>query len=98
MDTPKVRHVKEFTSKGSMIDLPPDVVYIGRGHYTNWGNPFVIGKDGSREEVIQKFEDWLLSQPEKVLKAKTELKGKDLVCFCAPLACHGDVYLRIVNE
>ena len=30
-----------------------DAVYVGRGSL--WGNPLVIGKDGTREEVIEKF-------------------------------------------
>lgn len=33
-------------------------VYIGRpGPY---GNPFTIGRDGNRKEVIDKYEEWLL--------------------------------------
>jgi hypothetical protein len=63
-------------------------VYIGRG--TKWGNPFVIGKDGSREEVIQKFEEHLQNSPE-LLAALPELKDKTLGCFCKPKACHGDI-------
>ncbi|GAG87489.1 unnamed protein product, partial [marine sediment metagenome] len=27
----------------------------------------------------------------------TELKGKDLVCWCAPLPCHADVLLELAN-
>ena len=32
-------------------------VYIGRGSI--WGNPFIIGKDGDRDEVIKKYEDYI---------------------------------------
>lgn len=71
-------------------------VYIGRP--SKWGNPFVIGKDGSRNDVVQKYEEYIRLQPDLILAAKKELKGKDLVCFCAPLACHGDVLLKIANE
>jgi hypothetical protein len=63
-------------------------VYIGRP--SKWGNPFVIGKDGSRDDVIRKYASYLAGQP-KLLAAIPELKGKTLVCFCKPLACHGDV-------
>jgi hypothetical protein len=28
---------------------------------------------------------------------KRELKGKDLICFCAPKPCHADVLLEIAN-
>ena len=64
---------------------------------TKWGNPFEIGKDGTREEVVAKYEAWLLSKPDLMLAAKLELAGKDLVCWCAPLPCHGDVLLRVAN-
>jgi hypothetical protein len=74
-----------------------DGVYIGRP--SKWGNPFVIGKDGSREEVIEKYEKWLLFEKlELVVAAKKELKGKSLVCWCSPEACHGDVLIKIANK
>ncbi|TIL97281.1 MAG: DUF4326 domain-containing protein, partial [Mesorhizobium sp.] len=63
----------------------PGRVYIGRP--SKWGNPFVIGRDGSREEVIEKYRAWLASQPE-LLDALDELGGRDLVCWCAPQGCH----------
>lgn len=75
--------------------VPTNAIYIGRP--SKWGNPFVIGKDGTREEVITKYRAWLLAQPEKVEEAKRELAGKDLVCFCAPKGCHGDVLLEVAN-
>lgn len=71
-------------------------VYIGRP--SKWGNPFVIGRDGSRDDVVRKFEEYLQSRPDLIEAAKRELRGKDLVCFCAPLACHGDILSRIANE
>ena len=74
----------------------PYDVYIGRPG--PWGNPFKIGRDGTREEVIQLYEMWLLERPELVARAKEELRGKRLGCFCAPDACHGDVLLRIANS
>jgi hypothetical protein len=71
-------------------------VYIGRPSI--WGNPFVIGKDGDRNEVIAKYARWLKSNPALCARAKVELKGKNLVCWCAPLPCHGDVLLSLANE
>ena len=73
-----------------------DGIYIGRP--TKFGNPFVIGKDGTREEVVAKFEQYILSNPALVAAAKRELRGKNLVCWCAPLACHGDILLKIANQ
>jgi hypothetical protein len=59
-------------------------IYIGRPG--KWGNPFVIGRDGSRAEVIAKYRAWVLNQPQ-LMGALGELRGRDLVCWCAPLAC-----------
>lgn len=75
--------------------LPYDV-YIGRP--SKWGNPFLIGIDGTREEVVKQYNDWIMTQYELVKAAKVELKGKILGCWCAPLACHGDILVEIANS
>jgi hypothetical protein len=70
-------------------------VYIGRG--SKWGNPFVIGTDGTRGEVIQKYEDYIRNKPE-LLAQLPELEGEVLGCFCKPAACHGDVLIKLLGE
>lgn len=75
--------------------VPSGAVYVGRP--SKWGNPFTIGRDGDRNTVIEKFRAWLATQPQIVWEAKQELAGKDLVCWCAPLPCHGDVLLEIAT-
>ena len=70
-------------------------VYIGRP--SKWGNPFIIGKDGTREEVIEKYEDWLLRQPALIIELY-ELKGKTLGCFCSPNKCHGDILIKYAKK
>jgi Domain of unknown function (DUF4326) len=74
--------------------IPSGAVYIGRG--SKWGNPFHIGADGDRAMVVTKHEQWLHGQTH-LLRALDELRGKDLVCFCAPAACHGDLLVRLAN-
>ena len=69
-------------------------VYIGRPG--PWGNPFTIGRDGTRADVIAKYEQYLLSSPE-MMAALPYLRGKIFGCWCAPLACHGDVLARYAN-
>ncbi|MEY8802125.1 DUF4326 domain-containing protein [Leisingera sp. XS_AS12] len=64
-------------------------VYIGRPG--PWGNPFSIGKHGTREEVIAKYIAWLHDHPDFVARVRKDLRGKDLICWCAPLACHGHI-------
>lgn len=75
---------------------PIDAIYIGRGG--DFGNPFRIGIDGNRDQVCEKFERFIMSKPELIAKVKQELKGKNLICFCKPLRCHGDTLIRIANE
>jgi hypothetical protein len=74
----------------------PFDVYIGRP--SKWGNPFKIGKDGSREEVIQKYRRWILANPVLVAQVPTELRGKKLGCWCKPNACHGDVLAELADK
>lgn len=73
----------------------PFDIYIGRP--SKWGNPFVIGKDGTREEVIDKYENWIKTQP--LMNDLHELKNKTLGCWCKPTnPCHGDVLVKLANE
>lgn len=70
-------------------------IYIGRP--SKWGNPYEIGKDGNRKEVIQKYRKYLLSN-EQLMNDIHELKGKVLGCWCSPQECHGDVLAEIAND
>jgi len=69
-------------------------VYIGRG--SKWGNPFHIGIHGDREEVISKYEAYIMDNP-TLLDDLPELEDKVLGCWCKPKACHGDI-LKILIE
>lgn len=69
-------------------------VYIGRP--SKWGNPFVIGRDGTRPQVIERYERWLDAQPE-LLAALPQLTGRTPGCWCASPPCHGDVLARLAN-
>lgn len=76
------------------LRLQDSDVYIGRG--SKWGNPFIVGQDGTRDEVISKYKKWILTQPE-LLGSLYELKGKKLGCFCVPKNCHGDVLVELIE-
>lgn len=83
-------------------DAPADAVYIGRG--SDYGNPFAIGaphpfggQPMGRDDVIAEHREWLLSETALIRRITRELRGRDLVCFCYPKPCHGDVYLEIAN-
>lgn len=85
--------------------IPKGAVYIGRP--SKWGNPFELGKDGDRDLVVEKFEKWLTTgesfgninaseeKRQSILQSLDELSNKDLVCFCAPKKCHGDVLIKM---
>ena len=73
-------------------------IYIGRG--SRWGNPYVIGKDGDRDEVIRKYSSWIKQEIKagRITKQDLqELSGKRLGCFCKPKKCHGDVLVKAVE-
>lgn len=84
-------------------DAPPGAVYIGRP--SKWGNPFThyvgtlaLHRVKTRAEAIAMYERYItVHNPDLLEAAKRELKGKDLVCWCSPLPCHGDVLLKIAN-
>ena len=84
----------------------PYDVYIGRasagsphGTTAQWGNPFVMRSKSAaeRKRVVDEYKVWLLAQPDMVARARKELKGKVLGCWCAPLPCHGHVLAAVAN-
>lgn len=70
-------------------------VYIGRP--SPWGNPFKIGPDGNRAEVIELYRTYILNDPELLARVKS-LKGKRLGCWCHPQPCHGDVLAELAED
>lgn len=69
-------------------------VYIGRP--SRFGNPFVVGKDGTRRQVIERFRNEAMT--EVMVKSLAALEPRRLVCWCAPLPCHGDVLADALQE
>jgi len=70
-------------------------LFIGRGSI--WGNPFKIGRDGTRKEVIESYRIYIMNRPE-LLSRLHELKGRRLGCYCKPLPCHGDVLAELADR
>lgn len=73
----------------------PGRVYVGRP--TKWGNPYHVGSDGTREQIIEYYRLWLEKQLFVDPNFLRELIGKDLICWCAPKPCHADVLLEYAN-
>jgi len=64
---------------------------------TKWGNPFRIGEDGTRDEVIARYREYLwqhIQAGDVSLEELAELHGCWLACWCEPLPCHGDVLAK----
>lgn len=64
------------------------VVSVGRGSL--FGNPFVMGKDGTRDEVCDAYENYYIPHKPSIAKRVGDLRGKLLVCHCYPQRCHAD--------
>jgi len=86
---------KVLNKKTMKVEDAVNSVYIGRG--SKWGNPFRIGVDGSRDIVISKYIEYLYDN-DRLISDIYQLKGKNLICYCSPLACHGDVLIKLANR
>jgi len=96
---------KVYNIKNKQIIIPEGAIYIGRP--SKWGNPFshmpytlAKFKCIDRSEAISSYLKWLQESRDgrQLIQCIHELKGKDLACFCMPLACHGDILLKLANE
>ena len=81
------------------------VVLIDKKRYplrdSPFANPYKVGRDGSREEVIEKYRERIqqkIKDDEINIEQLQSLVGKNLGCWCAPKYCHGDVLLEIIRN
>ena len=73
--------------------IPKDAVYVGRP--TVWGNPF---SKGSKQQNIEDFREYAVERLQREPNWLNPLRDKDLVCWCAPAGCHGDVLVELANQ
>lgn len=93
------------------IHRSPDVVALAKqqGRFVMvdrssiWGNPFshqcgtaAKHRVATREEAIERYRDWVLSQPQLVELLPT-LRGRVLGCHCLPKPCHGLMLARLAE-
>lgn len=70
--------------------MPPNTIYVGRG--SKFGNPFTFENSGNVHPAIRFAVDVA------PLLDVSELKGKNLACWCAlDQPCHADVLLDFAN-
>ena len=64
-----------------------------------WGNPVRIKPGETPYFAVACYRDHLREHPELVAEARTELRGKNLACWCKLTdPCHADVLLEIANQ
>ena len=66
--------------------------YIGRP--SKFGNPLKMNNESEREKVVSQFREYAYSN-QWILDNINMLTGKEIGCYCAPKACHGDVLVEI---
>ena len=98
---PRVLNARALRLKPNVV--PSGAVYIGRNtrngwRKSRWGNPFrpTARTAESHAVAVAQYRQWLCDQPD-LMAALGELRGRDLVCWCAPEPCHGDVLLELAN-
>lgn len=90
---------------------PANTVCVTRGSF--WGNPFVVRPDlpegekigmnyfavHSIEDAVAVYREYLDECPDLKERARKNLRGKNLACWCAPDdLCHADVLLEVANS
>lgn len=91
-----------MTQKTTVVNIRYTKLYdVYCGRPSPFGNPFRIGPDGTREQVMAKFKDYFDRRIRRDMifrAAVAMLKGKILGCYCKPLPCHCDIIADYLNE
>lgn len=99
-----VYNIKNIKNLSKFLE-DKDNVYIGREMFykgiklqgSPLANPYKIGADGTRDQVINKYKKWL-STNQHLLSDIAKLDGKNLVCWCYPKKCHVDVLIGLLKQ
>jgi hypothetical protein len=102
---PKYKNLKEWTEDNNNVYIGrAGVVFIDSIRFPKtaspFANPFKVGKDGSRSQVLEKYKKYIKSKLRtnvELRKKLMKMKGKNLGCWCKPEPCHGDVLVKILN-
>jgi len=102
---PNYNNLKEWIEDDNNIYIGrKGVVFINSVRYPEqnsiWCNPFKIDPNNSRDDVINKYREYmtLKIKNENLYDELKKLKGKNLGCWCKPLKCHGDVLIELINS
>lgn len=90
----RLRHEARPKTRVVHCRKEPSDIFIGRP--SQWANPYHIGPDGTRSQVVAKYREWVIRQP-RLLRELRSLRGLSLGCVCSPLPCHGDVLAELAD-
>lgn len=82
--------------KTTVVNIKKDEFDVNCGRPSKWGNPFIIGRHGDRDEVIKKHKEWFRGQL-NLINQLDELKGKRIGCYCSPQPCHLDFLAMLAD-
>ena len=109
----KVKHIRpEYTDLQDWMNDENNiyigrrgVVFIDKNRFpeksSNFANPYKIGKDGTREEVLEKYKEYIIDKinnDHELMRELNSMKGKTLGCWCFPERCHGNILLELIES
>jgi len=84
-------------------DALPNTVYIGRRvqyiswtYHSKWANKYSVKQYGL-QECLRLYEEYIRTTP-GLMDALTDLRGKEMGCWCEKGKCHGDILMKLLNE
>ena len=103
---PKYNNLKEWIEDENNIYIArAGVIFINKERFpkksSSFCNPYKIGNDGTREEVIIKYKYHIeekLKKDNELVVELLKLKNKNLGCWCYPEPCHGNILLELIEK
>lgn len=95
-----------LSRRADLSDPLPGVTRVYVGRPSPLGNPFPMRSEADRNLVVHQYHEWLRKQYRSCGRVRDELERLlviaqagplELVCWCAPLACHADVIAEALN-
>lgn len=100
------QNLKEWTENDNNVYIGrAGIVFVEKERFpkksSEFHNPFKIGKDGTREEVLEKYKNYItdkLKNNNQLVEELIKLKNKNLGCWCYPEKCHGNILLELIKQ
>ena len=95
---PKYNNLKKWIKDENNVYIARRGIVLIKNR--RFANLFKIGRDGTRDEVINKYKVYIINKlkDKNILNGLLKLKNKNLGCWCKPDQCHSDILLNIINN